>query len=243
MGTCVAVSQDGNTVALLAPTIGTGSVSVFDWNGSTWVLRGVVAGTNTGDKAGKAVALSDDGNRVVIGSYTNDDFQTNAGYVRIFDWNEIAFAQVGNAILGTRANGWFGYSVAINAAGTIAIGGPYTGPGVRRGLSRVYCYNVGRAEWIQVGGEDIIGTPIDRDGSAVALARGVNIIAIGATNFGTNATPSVGQVRVFELEDPFMRIYGNGTLIANVDLSPATTDHSDFGGVPIVSGRPQVLLH
>ena len=170
------IDIDGDTIVVGAygdDDVGTlsGSVYIFDWNGSAWVesqkLLDQEAGAN--DEFGKAVSLSGDklvvsahfddevatnsgaaivfhkvagawiqvqrltasdavasdyfgnsvavdGNRVVVGSYSDDDNGSASGSVYVFEWSGSAYAQTDKLLASDgAASDWFGYSVAIRA--------------------------------------------------------------------------------------------------------------------------------
>jgi hypothetical protein len=71
-GYSVAASADGNTVVIGARNNDgngddSGHARVHDWNGSTWTQRGSdIDGEAAGDQSGAAVAMSADGNTVII---------------------------------------------------------------------------------------------------------------------------------------------------------------------------------
>jgi len=85
LGLSVAISADGNTVAVgtFADNNDVGSVSVFTRSGTTWTLQAKLSGTGAAGQSqqGDSVALSADGNTLVIGG----DFDNNqAGAVWVF---------------------------------------------------------------------------------------------------------------------------------------------------------------
>ncbi|MGB3617475.1 MAG: T9SS type A sorting domain-containing protein [Catalinimonas sp.] len=92
--TDLALSADGNrcvvgTDGALFPN---GAVSVYDWNGTMWQQQGdQIVGEETDDNAGYAVALSDGGLRLAVGTpYANDPNTPNdtieeAGNARVFE--------------------------------------------------------------------------------------------------------------------------------------------------------------
>ena len=91
-GTFVALSDDGNTVAVGVPNsdqngADAGSVSIYRYNEETthWDRLGSeLKGESSGDLFGAAVALSGDGNVVVMGAIRDDAAGGNAGHVRVF---------------------------------------------------------------------------------------------------------------------------------------------------------------
>lgn len=131
-GYAVALSNDGNTLAVGAPTEGamdTGAAYIFLRNGTTW-SQDVVIRLGSGDPDdwfGAAVTLSAAGDRLAVSAFHDDGPANNvmdSGAVFILD----------------RATNWglsfalrepnpdpsdeFGYSVAFSDANTIAVGAP-----------------------------------------------------------------------------------------------------------------------
>ncbi|MGY8750636.1 MAG: hypothetical protein ACKVKJ_01225, partial [Fidelibacterota bacterium] len=62
-----------------------------------------IDGAAADDYSGYGLSISDDGNRIAIGSEANDDGGTNAGSVRIYDYNASGWVQVGSDIIGEAA--------------------------------------------------------------------------------------------------------------------------------------------
>ena len=148
------ISEDGLTLAIGsilndgANNENTGSVRVYTRENfdDAWVQKGVdIDGEAAQDYSGWSIALSDDGDRLVIGAVFNDDgVNENTGHVRVYDWNSTTsqWDQVGVDIEGGAAGDFFGYSVSLSKnKNFIAIGAPY---GLNtRGYVGVYHYNAG----------------------------------------------------------------------------------------------------
>jgi len=145
-GWSVALSADGSRVAIGAYLNdgngnNAGHVRLFDWNGSAWVQAGTdIDGEAAFDVSGWSVALSADGSRVAIGAIGDDGTGSNAGHVRLFDWNGSAWVQAGTDIDGEAAGDLSGHSVALSADGSrVAIGANLNAhTGTNAGHVRVY---------------------------------------------------------------------------------------------------------
>ena len=152
-GAAVALSADGDTVAISAPLNnsngdGAGRVRVYAWNGSGWVQRGGdIDGEAAGDQSGRGVALSADGDTVAIGAHLNDGNGDAAGHVRIYAWDGAGWDQRGGDIDGEAAGDQSGRWVALSADGdTVAIGAPGNGgSGSNAGHVRVVAFAVNGA--------------------------------------------------------------------------------------------------
>lgn len=140
-GFSVALSADGNTLAVGAPgedsnaTIingnegdntasSAGAVYIFTRSGTTWTQQAYIKGSNTvaGDQFGFSVALSADGSTLAVGAIGRAT-QAGAAYVftRSGTWSQQALVTASN----TESIDQFGFSVALSGDGnTLAVGAP-----------------------------------------------------------------------------------------------------------------------
>ena len=136
----VALSSDGSTLAAGAAGTGPGAVHVFTRSGTTWSEHSHVLASNAapGDKFGYAVAISGDGQTLVVGAPNEasaatgidgnqtDNSALDAGAVYVFmragaGWNQLAYVKASNA----EAADFLGDSVSVSRDGSIiAIGAP-----------------------------------------------------------------------------------------------------------------------
>jgi hypothetical protein len=124
----VALSGDGDTAAISAPTFdqGSGAVWIFTRSGSTWTEQAKLTGVGELDVGhfGAGLALSSDGDTVAIGA-PNDDH--NVGAVWVFTRSGSTWTQQGEKLTGGEASGAseLGRAVALSADGSTAlVGGP-----------------------------------------------------------------------------------------------------------------------
>jgi hypothetical protein len=191
-GTSVAMSNDGDTVAIGA--IGnndlTGHVRVYDWSGSSWVKRGSdIDGEAPGDYSGTSVAMSYDGDTVAIGAIGNNDL---AGHVRVYDWSGSSWTQRGSDIDSEAAGDHYGTSVAMSSDGnTIAIGAPRNIGSAYSEGGHVRVYTWGGSSWTQRGSDIDSDAVYGQSGFAVAMSSDGNTVAIGGPYY------SAGYTRVY----------------------------------------------
>ena len=197
-GHSVSLSADGTIVAIGAiynDDNGTlsGHVRVFQYTGNSWGKLGQdISGANPDDKSGYSVSLSSNGTIVAIGApYYDNNNGSNSGHVRVYEYNDNTWEQLGQDISGADSHDRSGHSVSLSSDGKIvAIGAPYNS-----GHVRVYEYN--DISWEPLG-QDIIGADShDRSGYSVSLSSNGTIVAIGATQNDDNGDYS-GHVRVYE---------------------------------------------
>ena len=203
-GSSVSLSYDGNTVAI-------GSGKSY-WTGSSWNNTGRVrvfattnrlypkweqvgddiAGESISDWSGQSVSLSADGTRVAIdGQYNDGAAGTDSGHVRVWEYSNNAWTQMGSDIDGEAAYDYSGGGVSLSADGTrVAIGSQWNdGNGESSGHVRVYEYS--NSGWNQLG-IDIDGVSADDRSFVVSLSGDGTRVAIGAKNAGYMRVFAVG---------------------------------------------------
>ena len=192
-------SADGKTIAISAPEYDFGRkgyVHVYEWNGSSWVQKGNdIIGGSVDEYFGVRLALSNDGNTFVVGAPENDNAGTNAGTVRVYEWDGNAWVQKGGDIDGEAPVDWFGVSVSMNASGNIIAAGASFNDGAdtNAGHGRVFEWHGG--SWIQKG-VDIDGLSHSDRFAIVSLNAVGDIVAIGS-QYNDGAGADAGHVRIF----------------------------------------------
>jgi hypothetical protein len=98
------------------------------------ILGGDIDGLAQSDNFGSALAISADGNRIVVGARNHDASNQGTNYydvgsVRVFEYgtatNPTGWSQVGSDIDGVAPSDYFGYAVAISSDGNrIVVGAP-----------------------------------------------------------------------------------------------------------------------
>ena len=156
-----------------------------------------IDGEAAGDKSGHSVSMNSAGDRVAIGAYGNDGTASDAGHVRIYEYSNSSWSQLGSDIDGEAADDRSGISVSMNSNGDRVAIGAYgnEGTGAYAGHVRVYEYS--NSSWTQIG-SDIDGEAAsDLFGNSVSMNSAGGRVAIGAyLNDGTGH--NAGHVRVYE---------------------------------------------
>ncbi|GAA4824043.1 hypothetical protein GCM10023331_05650 [Algivirga pacifica] len=187
-----AFGNDGNGDA-------TGHARVFEWNGSNWMQLGLdIDGAASGDEFGLAVDISSDGRRVAIGAAQNDfNGIDNAGHVRIYEWNEADWVQLGGDLGGTLSEENFGTAVALSAKGNRLVVGAIGNNNNGSNAGAAYFYEWDGTSWTQFGNTLYGASSGDYFGSSVSFSVDGMITAIGALYKYTSGF-SAGQVNVYE---------------------------------------------
>ncbi|HTW99791.1 MAG TPA: hypothetical protein VMD59_13495, partial [Acidimicrobiales bacterium] len=195
-GYSVAISADGNTVAVGGPydNSDTGAVWIFTRSGTTWTQQGSkLVGTGAVGHAyqGLAVALSADGNTLAEGgAYNNSD----AGAVWVFTRSGTTWSQQAE-LTGSGASGsaFQGTSVGLSADGnTLAEGGSQD----NSLAGAVWVFSRSGSTWSQIGSKLTGSNNLDAEmGMSIAVSPDASTILAG----GAVDDDSVGAAWVFTL--------------------------------------------
>lgn len=233
IGWSVAISGDGNTAILGAPTnIQTTATTVMPGNcyifvkiGSNWIQQQKISLTGT-NHLGQSVDISYDGNTVIIGGYWN--LGNGGAYVYVRTGTTWAL----QASLPTSGNG-FGWDVCISADGnTICVAAPYT---TINDIGIVTVFSRTGITWNQT--QSITrGMDCEEFGAAISLSDDGSILAIGckwATETLTPARTIGGAVFIYQKNG---NVYSPGTI-----LMPKLYNANLFGLQIKVSGDGKTI--
>ena len=235
-GYAVAISGDGNTMAVGAPfedsnaigvggsqddnsAISSGAAYVFTLSNGIWSQQAYLKASNTDvfDRFGFSVAISGDGNTVVVGAIGEassatgtsidsfgqaDNSASSSGAAYVFTrsgtvWTQQAYVKASN----TEQGDTFGFSVAISGDGnTMAVGAPFesssaTGVGGdqtnnnKPNSGAVYTFIRSGVVWSQQAYLKASNTDaFDQFGLSVAISGDGNTVVVGALLEDSNAT-------------------------------------------------------
>jgi hypothetical protein len=198
----LSLSGDGTVVAVGVKGYNNnnGYVRVYASTGGVWSRRGSdIVDTNSGDyltdSFGADVALSSDGNTVVVGA---PGFRNGNGFVHAFKYTTVngwtSKSTLISGYAGDSSDRYFGISVSLSSDGSIfAFGGPgFTSSLItRRGTVRVYSISGSTNTLL---GAVLVGTnAYDEFGSDVSLSGNGAVLAVGASR----AASYTGYVRVY----------------------------------------------
>ncbi|HTA32323.1 MAG TPA: IPT/TIG domain-containing protein [Solirubrobacteraceae bacterium] len=180
-GTSLALSADGSTLVVGAPRLGGGRVWSFTRSGSSWSsLGGAITGA--GDDGvglfGQSVALSDDGQTMLVGAPNDNDGQGTAwGFSRSgSSWEEHGPKLAGG---GPGPEEHFGSSVALSGDGSTAVVGA-RGADSGDGAASVFANTP--TGWVEQQGSPLEGGDEAGEGfgDSVALSFDGSVAVVGA---------------------------------------------------------------
>lgn len=200
-GSSLSLSSDGNVLAVSGRNnavngSATGHVRVFENVANNWNQIGNdIDGTAQGNAFGSTIALSGNGNRVIVSAPLNGENGTNAGQVKVFERNSNSWTQIGQNINGQTATDQFGSNVAINYDGTIiAISSTNNDSnGTNSGQIKIY-RELNSNNWTQIG-NDINGNQFENFGNGLSLSSDGNTLAASSIFYNSNR----GIVRNYDL--------------------------------------------
>jgi len=202
-GISVALSYDGSIVAIGADkNDGTGTeaghVRVYEYSGSSWSQLGSdIDAEAAGDGFGRALSLSSNGKIIAIAARLNDGSYSNAGHVRILEFNNGDWSRIGSDIDGEAASDLSGRSVSISADGSIVAIGSSNNDGNGNTAGHVRVYQLSSGSWTQLGGDIDGENSGDESGFSVSLSDDGTLLAVGAPkNDGTGT--DAGHVRLYQ---------------------------------------------
>ena len=213
-GWSVAISDLGDTIIAGAPdadptAASAGLASIYRWDGTTWnQLGNNLEGEALTDSFGRSVAISSDGDTVVVGApFADGATGTNSGDVRAYRWDGTTWNQLGNDIDGASSSDFAGSSVSMAGDGNTIILGASLG-----GYARVYDWD--GTSWNQVGADvtENVAVSISADGNTIA----------SSLDRDNNDT---GLVRVHRRASP---LFCNGSVVTvNIGLGQVPTTGPD----------------
>ena len=234
LGYSISLSYDGKTVAAgayLDNTNQNGNVLVLEYNGVSWVRKGlVIEGLASNRNFGHSLSLSNDGNTIVIGDPNGVVGASTHGRIKVFQFNGTNWILKGSEILAATQERAIGQSVCISADGnTIAFGSNYNGGiGINQmdcGSAHVYSYSGG--SWIAKGQALYGEQNSNKFGFSVSLSDDGSVLAVGESNYESGPlTPWAGEGQT--------KIYKYGgvlwTQIAASIIGEAYYDNAYAGG-------------
>ncbi len=203
-GAAVATNMDGTRVAIGArsnddPVFDQGHVRVYEWDGNEWQQLGSdIDGEAEGDFSGYAVDFDATGNRLAVGAPYNvgDTSSGYAGHVRVYEWINGAWLQVGNDIDGRDYHEYFGSTLSLSSNGDrICIGQT----GVEgQGPCSFLVFDWDGASWNEVGDETFGSGTADYCRFEVDMNDEGDVVSMAAS-FRDFYDPPMGHVKTFEL--------------------------------------------
>lgn len=205
-GYSVSISDDGQRVAIGAPgnIIGqeAGYVQIFQKSGTDWVQLGnTITGKLPFNNAGGRLALSGDGNRLILGAIYNNN-GTMSGSVLVYQYNGFDWAQMGSPLGTVDELMSVGRAVAISGNGNVIAFTTTMVTSISEITGRVDVFEWQGSGWQKRGNTFLPTETFDLYGYALDLSDNGSRIAIGASNGIAPATgQSSGFAQIFQFQN------------------------------------------
>ncbi|GAL65384.1 PKD domain containing protein [Jejuia pallidilutea] len=162
-GASVSISSDGNILAIGEPyglnenkSEIVGLVQVFENISNNWIQKGsTIFGKDRFSDFGGRISLSSDGNILVIGAIRGEVNGLRTGLVRIYEFKNNNWIQLGQDINGEMHEDFFGRSVDLSSNGNVlAIGsGKHHSSSDAEGTGYVKVYSYDGSNWNLIGSD------------------------------------------------------------------------------------------
>jgi hypothetical protein len=200
----VSVSISGNYAIVgaygddVGPGSTTGSASIYEYNGTNWVLMEQIVDATGGpdDWFGSSVSISDD--RAIVGAYKDDDgSSTDEGSASIYQYNGTNWVLMQKLTDNLGVVGAF-FGKAVSLSGNYAIIGAYgedVGGNFDQGSASFFTFN--GTNWVfKQKIVDPDGNPNDNFGYSVSISDNLAIVGILADDVASN--PNQGSTTIFQ---------------------------------------------
>ncbi|MES1244169.1 MAG: FG-GAP repeat protein [Acidobacteriota bacterium] len=203
-GYAVAISGDGRVIAVGAPLHdqpkgNAGKIYIWENNGR-WELKDqrIIEDANVNDEFGTSVALSFNGHVLMAGAPQPNPTGNPHGVAYIFVKDGGTWSKRSRLAAAGQPYDFFGFSVAIDESGSVAVvGAPGDGD---KDTGAVYVFERVGESWPELPKGKLTPSqppPGNEFGYSVAVAAGGGIIAVGARGAGTG-TATAGSAYVFK---------------------------------------------
>jgi len=202
-GATVSVSADGRRLVIGASGndgngVDSGHVRVYEWSGTDWTQLGAdIDGKAANEHLGIDVSISSDGNRVAIAANADDEAWYKVGLVRVYQWMNAEWVQIGTDIRGEQEFDLFGGGLALSSDGNRFAAGAIQNDGINGSWSgQARAFQWSGTNWVQIG-SDIDGEAAFDHSGITSLSADGNRLAIGAIMNDGGGELS-GHVRVYQ---------------------------------------------
>jgi FG-GAP repeat len=236
-GNYAIIGADGDDVGANANQ---GSVSIYQWNGSSWVLMQKITDAfgAANDDFGNSVSIS--GNYAIIGA-DGDDVGANAaqGSASIYQWNGSSWVLMQKITdAAGEQNDRFGYSVSIS--GSYVIIGAFlddVGANTSQGSASIYARFI--STWtLQEKITDATGASNDYFGTSVSISGSYAIIGAEGDDVGANIDQ--GSASIYKREGTSWVLMRNVTDVAgevNDGFGISVSISDDYAIVGAMNGK------
>ena len=201
-------ANDGNTDSATK----TVSIKVFEGYKTTQVKLGEDINGEEASDFLNGVSFNEDATIMAVGAKFNNGNGGNAfnsGHVRVYQFSDGSWSQLGNDIDGEVAGDLSGEAISLSSDGSIVAIGAANNDDNGRDSGHVRVYKYASGSWSKLG-NDIDGEGArDKSGLSVSLSSDGSKVAIGAVNAKNGSNSQTGHVRVYQFSSGSWSKLGN----------------------------------
>jgi len=204
LGKNVYISGDGLTIAVstkatINGTFGAGSVIIYEYLAGTWVQKGqIITGNLQYENFGHSLSLSKNGNIIAVGAPGSSGNGYQSGRVRIFEYKNNSWSQIGYYIDGVVSDAKNGSSISLSDDGNIIAIATRNYKNVDM-LGSVRVFKNTNNVWTKMGQEIFINSAIINNSYlTVSLSENGMILAIGAPVNINDYSNTKGTVHIYQ---------------------------------------------
>lgn len=238
-GFSLSLSANGQVLALGGlsgnPSTLGGHARVYKLVAGQWVQQGsTLMAEATADQFGFSLDLGASGNRLIVGARNNNGNGNKSGHVRVFEFQNNEWVQLGNDLEGDAADDLLGTSVSINADGTIIAASTPRNSSGGTSAGQVKVWQWQNNDWIQMG-SDILGMgPAELFGNSISLSDdGLSLVSAAP---GHDHGNGFGSVRVYRFDNNNWTQIGNDMRASSINEAFGQAVNINGSGDRVVVG-------
>ncbi len=186
-GQAIELNHTGNRIVIGSPgNNGNGNnggrTQVFEYTNDSWLQLGNNINGEFGlDYSGEAVSINFQGNIIAVGAKTNNGGSSNAGHVRVFQFDGTNWVQQGEDINGEAAGDLSGRAISLNASGTIVAIGAADNDANGTSSGQVRIFEFLNNQWVKLGADIDGENEFDNLGRAVSINGNGHVVAVASS--------------------------------------------------------------
>ncbi|HLV39083.1 T9SS type A sorting domain-containing protein [Xanthomarina sp.] len=195
------LSADGSTIVIGAYGYDEseyGQAKVFENINNVWTQKGqTLIGDGDYSIFGFTTSISSDGNIITISAPNSGGSNPQIGNVRIYEYLNNSWNQLGNTINATNLSDFFGRGLVLSSDGNIIAVGATKNDDNGSNSGQVKVFENINNTWTQIG-QDLNGEVVEYNfGYSLSLSSDGSILGVGSPNTDVNGISS-GQAKVYK---------------------------------------------
>lgn len=217
-GWALSLSDNGNTIVIGSRHNDeqgeySGLSQVYNFNGQEWIQKGsTLFGSKERDRFGWAVDITAGGDTIAIAALNNGSGTEDEAYVKVFEFSNNQWIEIGDAILGDSETEQVGNSIALSKNGKILAVGSRRNSGFIANAGATNVYELIDQDWVQIGSSIYGEEENELSSNFIALSGNGKTLVTGNPFHDGDIGESAGNVRLYHYID-------NDWVKANIEIN------------------------